>query len=69
MIGILGWADMALGLAILLAVSRVVPGWELTFLIGSTEGFNGGGFLFVLGISLLISGVFLVIVGRQRSKI
>ena len=69
MIGLLGWADMVLGLAVLLAVSRVVPGWELTFLIGSTEGFNGGGLLFVLGISLLISGVFLVFMGRQRSKI
>jgi hypothetical protein len=57
---------MILGLAILLAVSGVVPGWELTFLIGSKEGFNGGGFLFVLGLSLLISSVFLAFIGRQR---
>ncbi len=71
MIGLLGWADTILGVAILLGVTGIVPGWELDLsgLIGSSHSFDGGVFIFVLGLFLLISGIFLALVAGRHVKV
>ncbi len=71
MIGILSAVNIILGLVVLLGVSKVFSGWQLSMggSFGSTNEFGGGAFLFVLGLLLLVSGVFLTFMpGGRHSK-
>ena len=70
MIGIIGGANIILGLVVLLGVSKVMSGWQLSLsgLFGSTRQFGGEGLLFVLGLLLLVSGVFLAFIWGRHSK-
>jgi hypothetical protein len=68
MIGILSGVNIVLGLAVLLGVSKVFSGWQLTMsgLLGSSHEFGGGGLLFVLGLLLLVTGVVLTFMAAGR---
>ena len=70
MVAILSGINIVLGLVVLLGVSKVFSGWQLNMggSLGSTHDFGGGVFLFVLGLLLLVSGVFLTFMAGGRSK-
>ncbi len=71
MIGLLGWADTVLGIVILLGITGIVPGWtlDLSGLIGSSHSFNGAIFIFILGLFLLVSGIFLALMAGRHVKV
>jgi hypothetical protein len=64
MIRILSVIDILLGLTILLGVSNIFSGWQLTMdgSFGTTHEFNGQALLFLLGLSILIGGIILAFI-------